>query len=184
LSRRNLLRSGALGGLAIAAAGSVEAVTGTASGQSAPGSDSAIRAYYLGCGGAAGVLGTPTGAPLPTRGASGRAGWRQHFRGSVYGAGFAVSVLIPEQKVQTSCRRPDHTGTVVESTVTWSAQTGAHAVHGNIRKRWLELGGEGGALGYPTSDEVATPDLRGRRSRFEHGEIWWYPETGAAVHHV
>jgi uncharacterized protein with LGFP repeats len=54
-------------------------------------------------------------------------------------------------------------------------------VHGGIRDRWLALGGESGPLGYPVSDELSTEDGRGRRSRFEHGEIHWYPDTGATV---
>jgi uncharacterized protein with LGFP repeats len=69
----------------------------------------------------------------------------------------------------------------VESTVVWSAATGTHAVHGGIRDRWLALGGEAGPLGYPVSAELSTEDGRGRRSRFQHGEIRWYPEGGATV---
>jgi uncharacterized protein with LGFP repeats len=99
----------------------------------------------------------------------------------VYGAAYAISVPLAH-KVGTSCGQPDDSGTVVESTVVWSATTGTHAVHGGIRDRWLALGGEAGPLGYPVSDELSTEDRPGRLSRFEHGEIRWYPDTGAAVH--
>jgi len=43
----------------------------------------------------------------------------------------------------------------------------------------LKLGGPKSKLGYPTGDETYTPDHRGRMSRFEHGEVWWYPGKGA-----
>jgi LGFP repeat len=168
LSRRGILRSGALGGLVVAGGIDVTAEPAGAAPAATP-DQTPIRTYYLSHGGAAGVLGSPTSVAEQTSGAAGAPGLRQHFRGTVYGAGFAT------------CGRPDHTGTVVESTVTWSPHTGTHAVHGDIRARWLELGGEAGELGYPTSEEIPTPDRRGRRSQFEHGEIRWYPDTGAAA---
>jgi uncharacterized protein with LGFP repeats len=60
----------------------------------------------------------------------------------------------------------------------WSPATGAHEVHGAIRVRWAQLGGERG-LGFPLTDELGTPDGRGRFNHFEHGSIYWTPETGA-----
>ncbi|MEU0939653.1 MULTISPECIES: hypothetical protein [unclassified Embleya] len=35
------------------------------------------------------------------------------------------------------------------------------------------MGGIGGALGCPRSDELVGPDGIGRRTRFEHGTIYW-----------
>jgi hypothetical protein len=55
-------------------------------------------------------------------------------------------------------------------------------VHGAIRLRWLVLGGSGGQLGYPVSDELAIPTKApffGAQSRFENGAIFWNPTTGA-----
>jgi len=55
----------------------------------------------------------------------------------------------------------------------------AHAVWGLIRARWIATGREGGACGYPISDELDVPG--GRRSYFEHGTITWKPGMTAAV---
>jgi hypothetical protein len=61
----------------------------------------------------------------------------------------------------------------------WSAQAGAFEVHGAIRDTWAELGWEAGPLGYPVSNETKTPDSAGRFSVFQHGSIYWSPQTGA-----
>ena len=51
-------------------------------------------------------------------------------------------------------------------------------IHGAIRDKWAELGWERSFLGYPISDETDfTED--GKVSVFEHGEIYWWPDTGA-----
>ena len=57
----------------------------------------------------------------------------------------------------------------------WTPQTGAHEVHGAIRVKWAQLGNW---LGYPVTDELGTPDGRGRFNHFENGSIYWTPETG------
>ncbi|HEY5952027.1 MAG TPA: hypothetical protein VIV40_41305, partial [Kofleriaceae bacterium] len=61
----------------------------------------------------------------------------------------------------------------------WSPSTGAFEVHGAIRDKWAELGWEAGPLGYPVSNETKTPDNAGRFSVFQHGSIYWSPQTGA-----
>lgn len=60
----------------------------------------------------------------------------------------------------------------------WTPQTGAHAVYGDIRKRWEQLGWEASYLGYPTSDEVDFAE-GGRANDFENGGIYWWPDTNA-----
>jgi len=52
-------------------------------------------------------------------------------------------------------------------------------VHGAIRDRYVQFGGPEGWLGFPLTDETATPDGRGRYNHFEHGSIYWSPATGA-----
>ncbi|MBO0883623.1 MAG: aryl-sulfate sulfotransferase, partial [Mycobacterium sp.] len=64
-------------------------------------------------------------------------------------------------------------------TIYWSAATGAHEVHGDIRDRYNALGGAGGFLGLPTSDETAVSDGRGRFNSFQGGAIYWTSTTGA-----
>ena len=61
----------------------------------------------------------------------------------------------------------------------WSLDTGAHEVHGLIRVKWAQLGGERGFLGFPLTDQKGTPDGIGRFNHFEGGSIYWTPNTGA-----
>jgi hypothetical protein len=78
-------------------------------------------------------------------------------------------------------RVPDGRGSFHEfegGTVYATATTGAHEVHGQIRERWLALGGPGGYLGYPTSGELAELADDGRVNTFEHGDIYSWPDTG------
>jgi uncharacterized protein with LGFP repeats len=70
---------------------------------------------------------------------------------------------------------------LVESSIYWTPTICAHVVQGEIRALWLKMGAQQSPLGYPLSDEIDTPDGHGRMSRFEHGEIWWYPDRGAFV---
>jgi uncharacterized protein with LGFP repeats len=51
----------------------------------------------------------------------------------------------------------------------WSPQTGAFEVHGEIRVKWAQLGGERSFLGFPVTDELGTPDGRGRFNHFQGG---------------
>jgi microsomal dipeptidase-like Zn-dependent dipeptidase len=60
----------------------------------------------------------------------------------------------------------------------WSPQTGAFEVHGAIREKWDSLGGEGGLLGYPITDETVTIDGVGHFNHFQQGSIYWAPKTG------
>ncbi len=67
----------------------------------------------------------------------------------------------------------------------WTPSGGAFEVHGEIRDEWAAVGWESGILGYPTTDETATPDGVGRYNVFERGSIYWSPSTGAhEVHGV
>ncbi len=67
----------------------------------------------------------------------------------------------------------------------WHPQTGAHAVWGDIAQKWSSLGKT--KFGYPTTDEMTTPDGTGRFNHFRQvnlpgapeTSIYWTPETGA-----
>jgi len=65
----------------------------------------------------------------------------------------------------------------------WTANTGAHEVHGAIRDKWAALGWQTSYLGYPTSDEMpwTHPNTKepGRKSNFERGVIAWTSHSGA-----
>nr|WP_306460729.1 hypothetical protein [Mycobacterium arosiense] len=59
-------------------------------------------------------------------------------------------------------------------------KTQAYVVWGKIRDKWNELGGSQGKLGYPTSDEIDTPEGH-KKSTFEHGAITWKPGDAEAT---
>jgi hypothetical protein len=48
-----------------------------------------------------------------------------------------------------------------------------------ISDKYASLGGPQGFLGASTTSEKKTPDKRGRFTHYEHGSIYWSPETGA-----
>jgi uncharacterized protein with LGFP repeats len=68
-----------------------------------------------------------------------------------------------------------------------SPGTGTHSVCGAILAKYEALGGPASFLGYPTTDETATPDGIGRYNHFSStassnnvdGSIYWTPSTGA-----
>ena len=62
-----------------------------------------------------------------------------------------------------------------------SQATGAHEVHGDIRRKYDAVNGPGW-LGLPTSDETGTPDGRGRFNHFARdASIYWTPSTGPMI---
>ena len=72
-------------------------------------------------------------------------------------------------------RRQEYQG----GSIYWAAGIGAHTIQGAIKDKWTALGAQGGALGFPTSDEIVAPDGRGRFNNFQNGAIYWSPSTGA-----
>ncbi|WP_307662521.1 DUF2599 domain-containing protein [Streptomyces sp. V1I1] len=54
-----------------------------------------------------------------------------------------------------------------------------HQVGGDILKKYRDIGGENSPLGCPTSDELTTPNGRGKYNTFTGGSIYWTPEHGA-----
>ncbi len=58
----------------------------------------------------------------------------------------------------------------------WSSKTGVHEVHGDLRKKYQELGGPPGSMGFPTSDEGDIPGASGaaRYNTFESGSLLWF----------
>ncbi len=65
----------------------------------------------------------------------------------------------------------------------WTHATGAHEVHGDIRKKYNALGGPTGLLGFPLTDETGTPDGVGRYNHFQNGSIYWTAHTGPFLVH-
>jgi hypothetical protein len=65
--------------------------------------------------------------------------------------------------------------------VLWRPDRKALAVYGAIGARWNEFGGVKGFLGWPLTDETATPAGTGRYNHFDGGSIYWSADTGARV---
>ncbi len=160
---------------------------------------SLIDEKYRQLGGAGGFLGRPLQPERATP--DGRGRYRHFEHGSIYatletgahevhgairqkwkGLGWEGSFLGYPITDETSC--PDGRGRFNHfqgGSIYWTPETGAHEVHGAIRRKWRELGWERSFLGYPTTDETPTPDGRGRFNHFQGGSIYWTPETGAEV---
>ncbi|WP_432489293.1 LGFP repeat-containing protein [Kineococcus sp. SYSU DK018] len=64
--------------------------------------------------------------------------------------------------------------------VLWAPWTGAHALRGDIRFTYLNnMADPEGALGFPTTSEIRTPNGRGAYNAFQWGSIYWTPDYGA-----
>ena len=66
-----------------------------------------------------------------------------------------------------------------DSSVYWHPNTEAHQLGGQVGARWGELGWEASYLGYPTTDELSTPNGQGRLNHFQQGSIYWTGTAGA-----
>ncbi|MCL5280521.1 MAG: hypothetical protein M1376_11505 [Planctomycetes bacterium] len=60
----------------------------------------------------------------------------------------------------------------------WFPLLGAYIVSGVVKDKWVELGAEGGPLGYPTA-EAESLEGRGVLHRFQYGMIHYLPGRGA-----
>ena len=85
----------------------------------------------------------------------------------------------PTQDEQSTPDRSGRFRMYANASIYWSPATGAHVIQGAIRDKWQALGGVTG-LGYPLTDETATPDGVGRYNHFQKdASIYWTPTTGA-----
>ncbi|RSN59284.1 sugar dehydrogenase [Amycolatopsis sp. WAC 04182] len=67
-----------------------------------------------------------------------------------------------------------------KASIYWTAQTDAKAIWGRIRAKWEQLDWERSPLGYPSTDESATPDGIGRYNHFtKGGSVYWTMQTDA-----
>ncbi len=173
-------------------AGTAEQLTTFAAGAS----PDKIVAKYTAMGGASSYLGAASGSEYAVSD-----GWAQNYaNGVIYytpGTGaWAVSgsILARYQALGgpslLGFPTTDETGTpdgvgrfnhFTVGSIYWTPSTGAHAIMGEIKRRWAALGWEHSPLGYPTTDETGTPDGVGRYNNFSgaNGSIYWTPSTGA-----
>lgn len=151
--------------------------------------EAAIKARYDQLGGAA-VLGVPVITVFGQM-------WRMPSSALVYepdsGAVFEIHGMIFERWIEqgalafgvpTTDESPCLDGVGRSNhfaggrSIFWHPSSGAHAVWGDIRARWADLGWERSYLGYPTSSEVDFAD-NGRANDFQNGGIYWWADTGA-----
>jgi hypothetical protein len=66
----------------------------------------------------------------------------------------------------------------ISGSIYWSTETKAHALFGEILKKYTAIGGPKGLLGYPLSDDSGLPDGVGRYNHFQRGTIIHSPLTG------
>ncbi|KAH7141661.1 hypothetical protein EDB81DRAFT_884736 [Dactylonectria macrodidyma] len=72
----------------------------------------------------------------------------------------------------------------VTGSIYWTRSLGAFLIYGQIFHKWKSIGGEGGFLGYPITDEASTPDGQCRFNDFAKdgnvtGSIYWTRDLGA-----
>jgi LGFP repeat-containing protein len=107
------------------------------------------------------------------------------FINAKYGELGGVSGLLGKTQGAVVARGAGFMRAFQNGLILWHAQFGAHELHGPIRVRWQGLGGEGGFLGFPTSDVTAGADVRaeGSFAHFQGGSIYWTPprRPGAGV---
>jgi hypothetical protein len=178
-------------------AGAVKAVLGVKN--SAEFAAAMIKARYDALGGAKGFLGAAENAVTVCPDG---VGYFQHFKGgSIYYHPYAgaheVHGLIrakwaamgwersflgyprTDETTGNDSKREGRYNHFQGGSIYWHPASGAHEVHGAIRAKYLELGAEASFLGYPTTDETATPDTVGRFNHFQAGSIYWTPRTWA-----
>ncbi|WP_084483030.1 alpha/beta hydrolase-fold protein [Nocardia amikacinitolerans] len=90
--------------------------------------------------------------------------------------GWLGECLTGEYQVAGGVAQDFHGGRVFHS-----PESGAHAVGGMIGGGYQAAHGPAGPLGLPTGGERALPDGRGRFQPFQHGSLYWTPQTGAQV---
>lgn len=159
-----------------------------------PGVD-AITQEYITLGASSGLLGQPTSGETvqPCGGlmqtfANGRIYWSSasgahevhgtilsHYLGLGAQCGFLGYPTSDESPAPNGGR----TNSFMGGAIYWTPSTGAYEVHGMILSHYLSLGGPGGFLGYPTSDESNTTTSGGRYNSFQGGNIYWSPASGA-----
>lgn len=92
--------------------------------------------------------------------------------------GFLGAPTTPERASSDGVGRYRH---YANGSIYWHPDIGAFEIHGSIRAKWSQIGSERSSLGYPLTDERATPDRTGRYNHFQRGSIYWTPETGAHI---
>ncbi len=95
-------------------------------------------------------------------------------KAAALGAGFTGAAVSGCEAVRGGHRRRYQ-----NCDIYYSPPTGAHEVHGDIRRKYDAKGGPNSDLFLPATDETTTPDGVGRYNHFSgNGSIYWHPRTG------
>jgi uncharacterized protein with LGFP repeats len=155
-----------------------------------------IRDRWAATGWESGTLGYPVADQVATPGGTGQVvgfqrGWlywsqatgARLLAGPVRDAWLAAgadggSLGLPVGDVGTTPDGKAQYGTFSGGSVYVHATLGSHVVPTAVRDGWAAAGWEGGPLGYPTSDAVATTDRRGQVMTFQGGQVYTSPATG------
>lgn len=90
--------------------------------------------------------------------------------------GWLGPCLTGEYQVKGGVAQDFHGGRVF-----FGPDTGAYPVAGMLGGGYQAIGGPDSELGLPIGFEEPLPDGRGRFQQFQHGSLYWTPETGARV---
>jgi uncharacterized protein with LGFP repeats len=107
---------------------------------------------------------------------------RAQWAASGWEAGPAGYPVTDELPTPDGVGRYNHFSRADGASIYWTSGSGAHMIMGAIRAKWSEMGWERGPAGYPITDELGTPDGRGRYNHFSRGDgasIYWTNGTGA-----
>ena len=132
--------------------------------------------HFSGSGGSS-IYWTPTSGAHSVQGAI-----RTKWASLGWEAGPLGYPITDEKTTPDGVGRYNHFSGAVGHSIYWSPKTGAHGSPVLIRAKWASLGWEAGPLGYPTTDEKASPDGVGRYNHFSGAvghSIYWSPKTGA-----
>jgi hypothetical protein len=125
------------------------------------------------------ILGTPLSAEALTTRLLGGVGSIDEKYAALGGAGGLLGPPTSEEEVIPGGRRRTYRG----GHIYWTAHSGAWEVHGSILVQYLAMGGPGGLLGFPVTDELDGGKAGSKVSRFRGGGIWWSAATGAKEVH-
>ncbi|MDV6375558.1 LGFP repeat-containing protein [Deinococcus arenicola] len=95
-------------------------------------------------------------------------------KAAALGAGFTGNAVSGCEAVRGGHRRRFQNADIY-----YSPSTGAHEIHGEIRRKYDVSGGPNSDLALPVTDETTTPDGAGRYNHCSgNGSLYWHPRTG------
>ncbi|EOA63865.1 hypothetical protein J433_11997, partial [Corynebacterium glutamicum MT] len=99
--------------------------------------------------------------------------WAEHgWEQGIFGYPITSDVALGDQWFKQSYQG----GHIITRNSVPAVQAG---IYGQIYEKWVELGSQNSALGFPISSEFVASDGVGRYNIFERGVMYWHPEYGA-----